>query len=243
MSTIRDVVAVVREHPAPVIFVDTCTLLDLFRRDDKERQPRVPVEEVEAAADLLQLADAGPGLVHLVVPELVPGEFIDHADRIAGVLESWVRSVDDSQEWLGRVAALVGLTPAAVVCLHDLGVHARLRTLADELLAAAVVLDRDPACLERTIARLVGKRRPSHKKEVKDSMNLEQYLEVSRRLSGLSPPVARVFVSSNTNDFATAPTSTDLHPELQADFSSASLEYFTSLRRAVRLLRDRRQLS
>jgi hypothetical protein len=82
MSPIADTMAQICAQAAPVVMLDTCSLLDLFRRDDPPQQPRVVSDEIRAASDLLQLVSARPGAAHLVVPELVPGEFADHADRI-----------------------------------------------------------------------------------------------------------------------------------------------------------------
>ncbi|HVA49772.1 MAG TPA: hypothetical protein VNH11_25620 [Pirellulales bacterium] len=101
---------------------------------------------------------------------------------------------------------------------------------------------RDQACLDRAVARLIAKRRPSHQKEIKDSMNLEQSLELSGRLQNAAFAPARVFVSSNTNDFAAGATSAAVHPDLQGEFAAAGLEFFTSLRAALGSLRARGQL-
>ena len=114
---------------------------------------------------------------------------------------------------------------------------AKLRTLADSLLAKAKVLDRDQACLDQAVARLINKTRPSHKKEMKDSMNLEQCLELSRRLQNAGFVKSRVWVSSNTNDFAQGSTSSHLHSDLQADFTATGLKNFTSLWAAFGYLR------
>jgi hypothetical protein len=114
--------------------------------------------------------------------------------------------------------------------------------LAEELLARATVLDRDQACLDEAVKRLIAKTRPSHNKEMKDSMNLEQVLELSRQLKnqGFSPD--RVFISSNTADFAETSSSSKVHPDLEVDFLKAGLKYFTSFRAATGWLRSRGQL-
>ena len=117
------------------------------------------------------------------------------------------------------------------------GIAALLRGLADALLAKASVLQRDRACLDQAVQRLINKDRPSHKKEMKDSMNLEQCLELSRRLQITGFAMSRVWVSSNTNDFAQTATSSHLHADLQGDFSTAGLKYFTSIRAALGHLR------
>lgn len=242
MSAIPDAVARMLAAPAPVIILDTCSLLDLFRRDDSRKQPRVPVDEIAVAVEILRETSARPNWAHLVVPELVPGEFADHADQIEQTLESWLTFHDENQDWLRGTAPLVGVTPPVTAAVGSLGLQAHLRRLADDLLARAVVLDRDPACLNRAVDRLIAKRRPSHKKEIKDSMNLEQCLELGTRLkrAGFAPPVA--FVSSNTNDFAESLAVNRIHLDLRAEFAAASLEYFTSLRAAVGTLRSRGEL-
>ena len=45
----------------------------------------------------------------------------------------------------------------------------------------------------RAIDRVKQKRRPSHKKEIKDSIHLEHYLEISRQLhaAGYTQPALR----------------------------------------------------
>jgi hypothetical protein len=79
-------------------------------------------------------------------------------------------------------------------------------------------------------------------KEMKDSLNREQCLELSTRLRQAGFTRLCVFISSNTNDFAEFPSKTRLHLDLQAEFTAAALEYFTSLEAAVGSLRARGQL-
>ena len=96
--SLADACALVQSKaPAPVILVDTCNFLDLFRSDPAK--PRVPYQEIRAAADLLDLLTARPDAVHLLVPELIPREYTDHANPIqtkCGVLgfgEVWQQLV------------------------------------------------------------------------------------------------------------------------------------------------------
>ena len=56
---IADACALVQSKaPAPVILVDTCNFLDIFRSDPAK--PRGPHQEIRAAADLLDLLTATP---------------------------------------------------------------------------------------------------------------------------------------------------------------------------------------
>lgn len=225
---------------APVLLVDTCNFLDLFRSDASK--PRVSQQEIRAAADLLDLLTATPDAAHLIVPELIPREYTDHADAIQRAFGGWTQLHDTNQDWFFDASACVALTLPAPNPVHPHGLAARLRALADNLLGKANVLERDQACLDRAVVRLINKTRPSHKKEMKDSLNLEQCLELSRRLQNAGFVKSRVWVSSNTNDFAQGSTSTQLHSELQGDFTAAGIKYFTSLRGAFHYLRGQAEI-
>jgi hypothetical protein len=214
MITIPAAVSHILAHPAPVLILDTCSFLDLFRHDSTRHQPRASADEIRTASELLDLVTARPDAAHLVVPELVPGEFADHADRIEQEFEKWLKSHDENQTWLAEAALWVGTVLPGPVTIHPLGLHTRFRKLAQDLLARALVLERDQLCLNRAVARLIAKRRPSHKKEMKDSMNLEQSLELSLQLQNAGVIRSRVFASSNTNDFAETAASSRLHSDL-----------------------------
>ncbi len=242
MTTIPAAVARIIAQPAPVLILDTCNFLDLFRRDTARQQPRVPPQEIQFASELLQMAIDQPDAVHLVVPELVPGEFADHADRIEGEFDEWLRFHDRNQDWLAEAARWVGTALPSPSAVRALGLHARFRRLASDLLARAVVLDRDQTSLDRAVARLIAKRRPSHKKEIKDSMNLEQSLELCSLLRNAGFTRATAFISSNTNDYSTPSPNPRIHNDLQVEFAVVSLEYFPSVRAAVGALRARREL-
>jgi hypothetical protein len=226
--------------PAPLIFIDTCSFLDLFRTDESQTkvpyQPRAPHQEIRDAAALLALLNATPGAAHLILPELVPREYLDHAGAIQAQFGKWTELHDKNQDWLVEASLSVALALPAPHPVHPHGLAALLRGLADNLLGKAQVLARDPACVDRALHRLINKIRPSHRKEVKDSVNLEQCLELSRRLQAAAFPRSRVWVSSNTNDFA-QPNSPHVHADLQGDFVAAGLKYFPSLRAALGRLR------
>src|SRR5437870_1716302 len=98
MIAIADALLQIQAHPASVLLIDTCSFLDLFRRDSKRFQPRVPHEEIRAAADLLDLVTSLPDAVHLFVPELIPREYADHADRIEGEFAGWTTFHDQNQD-------------------------------------------------------------------------------------------------------------------------------------------------
>jgi hypothetical protein len=242
MSSISDVVVQIVARPAPIIIVDTCNFLDLFRCDSNRQQPRVPAQEIRIASELLELVTGSPDALYLLVPELVPGEFGDHATRIEGEFDRWLKFHDDNQDWLATASPWVGTTLPTSAAVGPFRLHVNFRRLANELLARSLVLDRDPTCLNRAVARLVAKRRPSHSKEIKDSMNMEQALELCSRLRVEGFALPAVFISSNTRDYGEGTTSSQLHIDLRGEFAAVSLEYFPTFRAAVGSLRSRAEL-
>lgn len=246
VNTIADAVAQIQAVAAPVFLIDTCNFIDLFRvqNDDEQklRRPRVLVQEINAAIELLDFAKSLPRRVHVVVPELIPREYQENSDRIQKDFDNWMKSQDEFQQWLFEAASFFpgGGLPVPTK-IQPFGLAAKIRDLADQLLATATILGRDQACLERATTRLIDKRPPCQNKEMKDSMNIEQCLELSRRLGDSGFRLSRIWVSSNTRDFAER-SSPKLHPDLVGEFSAAGLDYVTSFQAAIGRLRGKAEL-
>ena len=60
----------------------------------------MPPEEIRVASKLVQMPTTGPDSIHLVVPELVPREFSENADKIEKEFEGLIRLHDENQGWL-----------------------------------------------------------------------------------------------------------------------------------------------
>ena len=111
-----------------------------------------------------------------------------------------------------------------------------LTALAQAVMAQAAVLDSDPVCVQRALDRVLAKRRPSHDGQVKDSIHLEHYLELSRLLQAGGFTERRVFVSGNRSDFWDGPLPR-IHASIGPDLAVVGLEFFGDLRSAVGSLR------
>ena len=109
------------------------------------------------------------------------------------------------------------------------------------LLTACRAINRDVGAANAALDRVVAKRRPSHKKEVKDSYILEHCLVVARELGGTTFQKRMLFVSSNTKDFAD-PGSTAVHTDLASDFATAGLGFAGTIAIAVEQLRAASQI-
>jgi hypothetical protein len=218
-------------NPRPVLFLDTCTLLDLVRATQ-----RALSATVRAGGELRDLAKAGA--VQLFVQDIVPREWNDNLaaarrDGEAGILAftaTWQIAIDLAQP----APAPPVLPPGALID--------ELERLSHDLLAMATVLDRDRDGMSWAIDRVAAKQKPSSAKgPVKDCHILGHALRLSTLLQHSHYPKSRVMVSSNRSDFA-APNAVVFHDDIVADATAAGLEYAVSLEAAVDLLRARGEI-
>jgi hypothetical protein len=96
-------------------------------------------------------------------------------------------------------------------------------------------LDKDGEALGRAIDRIISARKPARKggQGAKDAAILEHAISLVDALMAVGVATPRVFVSSNTNDFAIA-KGTAVHPEIKSDFDPPrNIHYSDSLFAAV----------
>jgi len=230
MPSIADAVAQVQAADLPVLFVDTCSLVDVIRA------PLRPVELrrcVDAALELLDLLTVRPFQCTLVVSSFVPGEWLTHAGTEADSLRAQLVGIDEEADVLHQFCGLVGIIPPFPKPEYRLlPLAERLHDPSRRLLDGALRLDPDHDCIIRAHGRASSYAPPSLKGgEVKDSTIIEECLEVSRRLRAAGFPWKRVFCTSNRRDYCE--TASRLHPSLAIDFGAAGLGFATSLPWAV----------
>jgi hypothetical protein len=224
MTLIADAVTTISGHPAPVVFLDSCVLLDIVRAP-----LRNVTIEVRVAHQLLASVRKVPKSVYLIIGSPTPTEWTDHIDEAEKDCATAVNSCNAVAEVCGHLA-VPGVAPLPPVAL---GLPGLLRRLSGDLLAAAITLDHDAGALSRAVNRVVASSLPAKKggKGAKDAVILEHALEATRQLRAAGFLGACIFTSSNTSDFA-APKSTALHPLLAPDFAPLNLLYATSLTHA-----------
>lgn len=224
MMLIADAVATITSNPAPVVFLDSCVLLDVVRAP-----LRNTAGEVRVANQLLASVGKSPKTVYLIIGSPTPTEWADHIDEAEKDCMTAVNSCNAVADACGYLALPgVATLPAAA-----LGLPGLLRKLSADLLAAAIHLDHDAEALSRAFNRVVAALLPARKggKGAKDAVILEHALEATKQLRAAGFAETCVFASSNTTDFA-APKSTDLHRLLAPEFAPLNLLYATSLTHA-----------
>jgi hypothetical protein len=236
MPSIADAGVKIVTTGLPVLFVDTCSLLDVIRAP---LRPADLTGCVEAAQELVRLATIDPVQCILGVASFVPGEWLAHADSQADSVRIHITEIDEETRRLHGLCSVLGTNPSfPIVEYAFLSLADRLRDLSRRLLDSALHLDQDPDCVLRAYQRATNYLPPSLKGgEVKDSTIIEECLEVSRWLRAAGFSRKRVFCTSNKSDYC-ARGSSRLHPLLAADFQAVGLDFATSLPWAVNEIKD-----
>lgn len=212
--------------PRPILFLDTCTLLDIVRAPLRDL-----AATVRAGVELRALAAAGT--VRLFVQDIVPAEWAENLPAARRDGDAGVRAFAATSQIaadLGQLAPPLPVLPPGTL-LNE------LERLSRDLLTAAETLDRDHAGMSWAIDRVAAKQKPSSAKgTVKDGHILGHALRLSALLAAAGYPHARVLVSSNRSDFASA-IGTLFHPDIAPDAAAAGLRYAASLEAALADLR------
>lgn len=222
MTLIADIIHDITANPAPVLFLDTCILLDVVRAPLRSKP-----DEVRFAQLFLTSVQKNPKTIHLLVPSPVQPEWDTH------ILER-VNECTTAVNACNAVAAICGhlaLPEVAALPAGVLKMRALLRQLSTDLLAACVTIGNDGLALARAVDRIIAYRHPvkqPHSKGAKDSVILEHAVETTAQLRNAGFAEICIFVSSNTGDFAN-PGSTNLHAQLAASFNPVNLRYAVSL--------------
>lgn len=226
MTTLAQAVADLTAAPRPILFLDTCTLLDIVRAPLRDS-----AAEVQACVDLRALAAAGT--VRLYVQDIVPDEWTENLPAAKRDGEAGVRAF--TATW--QIAADLGQPAPTLPIVPPGNLIDELEQLSRELLMAADTLERDYDGMSWAIDRVAAKQKPSSAKGmVKDCHILGHALRLSSMLAAGGYPNSRLLVSSNRADFAD-PNANVFHPNIIHDAATASLRYAVSMEAALAELR------
>lgn len=217
---------------APVVCLDTCSILDVMRDPTRES---VRPHDARAILDLLAKMETGTELVSLVA-EQVHFEFNEHAPRVQGEAEQALKRLQEQLKRIDSIAAVFGASTKADLLHLDPHV-ARARAVVDRIIAASTSAPAAPDIASRALTRLNQARTPARKGKdsMKDCVVVETYLDAVAKLraGGLMSKV--VFTSSNTKDYA-GETGVRLRPDLGCEFAALGIEYASNHGEAKHLL-------
>ncbi len=232
--SIEELVADLSARPRPVLCLDTCDLLDVIRG--------LSLRDLSHSRSFIRIENAlnlNANSVQIVITYLVKHEWKQNLEGVSSTVTNELRTLSKQLMLIDETRSLSRLPPIIVPELDGSGIVNGLVDLAHRVIDRSAVLEQHRTSIDHALDRVMAKRRPSHKKQIKDSIHLEHYLELARQLrsAGLNHPC--LFVSSNKSDFWAGRDKTYLqfiHPDLEPDFDSSGLTFFARLEKAVRSL-------
>ena len=216
----------------PVLFLDTCTILDIIRDPTRED---VLVQEHTAFVMMLSEIESKESF-KAIIAEQVRSELNDRTESVQQETARAIRNFREQFDKVSDLAALYG-SSSNVDTSHLHGYEDRCRGIMDRWLKVCTVATQSDEAVSRAFARVCRARTPARKGKdsMKDCVILETYLEHLRDLrdSGLTSPA--VFVSSNKKDYATTKGG-GIRDDARAEFKSVGLEYAPNMAAANYLL-------
>jgi hypothetical protein len=233
MPSITAVEAQLRVDDRPVLFLDTCILLDLIRATYR----CLGIGYVQSAVELHTLLTSSPPQCALIIASMVPTEWTYHAPRVRDEVQSHLKKIQDQSVHFHEACAILGITLTFGRPFYSgVGLAESLYDLSKALLDGSIDLDRHAGCESRGVGRVVTKTPPSKQgSEVKDCVIVEECLELTRQLRANGFVRKCVFCTSNLNDYG-GPDGR-LHPALAPDFAAVDMTFTSNLPWAVHEIR------
>ena len=206
---------------APILCLDTCSLLDVMR--DPTRNSVFP-HEVQSVLHLLNAMENKKDLVGLLA-EQVRLEFNSNVDIVEQDTDKALINLQIKIERVNEVVSAFGAK--GTTNLVHLKAHAsRARAVAYRWIAGATETLQSPDMPTKALARLNQARTPARrgKDSMKDCVVIETYLDAVQKLRNAGLTTKIVFASSNTKDYA-GEIGHQLKPDLAGEFAALNMEY------------------
>ncbi len=231
MTKIRDLVNILSAQPKPILCLDTCDLLDTIRGVRLRN-----LSSLRSFISVRDKLDLNTDFCQVVVSYLVKHEWRQNLSKVRIDETADLQKTAERHQSINEARSLIGLSRIGFEKIEEAFMIDGFVDVTRRIIDRAVVLERDGACIDRALGRLMDQQRPSHKNQIKDSIHLEHYLDLARQLKALNYGKSCLFVSGNKADFWAESGKPRIHPDLESDLQAAGLTFFARLEEAVRRL-------
>ncbi len=216
--------------PRPVIFLDTCTILDTINAIHLKGLSESYLENVSKLMCLFN-----ENKIWLVTSQNVKEEFDDNFDAVALTAKQNVMQIVRSTRVLSSYhCAYKGIAPCPLPQYLDDVLIKQISDLAQELMNNCILLERKPDYSCKAMDRVRANQAPAKKGggEAKDCEIIECFLDASSMIRRDIPDLKIVFVTSNVKDYGRTPI---LLPPLHDQFEALDLLYSNHLNHVIYL--------
>ncbi|MFZ5811701.1 MAG: hypothetical protein ACOY4F_06630 [Thermodesulfobacteriota bacterium] len=185
-------------QPTPILFVDTCAILDILRLPFRENNPTTAKSYLDSAQHALQLSKSN-NLRIIILPN-VPTEYSDNFQETKNELS---RHISKSVQGL-KVLEALHLSRAnqlSVPNLLSIDTEAFLEKICNDFISNGIHIFQENTITLRATNRVIKSIPPSRKGTIKDCIIYEHGLEICSLLRKQGFTEKIVFLTSNTKDY------------------------------------------
>lgn len=223
MSAVTDVAASIVAAGAPLLFIDTCSLLDIVRgqRDAFTR------DQAMAVVKIIDLIEAGK--LSLVLPEQITNELTDNFQEVQKDGTKSISALNDRVRQMHEIMMAFGGTGPAIALPNPTDYTTLADAIVARFLAKSIITDTTTTATHRAAQRVITATAPaaSGKQSYKDCLVLESCLEALSAVRSLGFSAGAYFLSSNIAEYGDAAKKT-LHPQLVTEFAAHGLDFAKS---------------
>jgi hypothetical protein len=240
---ISDATNAIVASPAPILFPDTCALLDLIRLPQipfqektvttarKKRSGVTARREIEAVKRIISFSLRSPCDLWIVIPSLVQREWKNGISKEQEELRNYLKKLDKHIEIVHAVADTTVINLPGLFQYLGLNLEEVLEDLCVDFFSGAILLSEDNACRMKALKRLEDGRPPAKQGggELDDCKIIEHCVELCAQLRSLGFSERCVFLTSNTHDYCNL---SPIEPKgiLKSELGAVSLSLTTDWR-------------
>jgi len=217
---IAEIVSSLCELNAPVIFSDTCSILDIFRAVHKTN---INITHVSGFKRLPGLIEKGK--IQSVITYTVKEEFLTNEAGVYVELEKTINKLIQNNEKFISVLQSLGIGyEFHFKGIEDINLPKVLKESLRRFIERSLVLDKDEIVANKAVTRFEKNEPPTsqNKKELKDCLIIEHYLELAQKLRDIGFSNKIFFMTSNSSDYGKIGS---LKPPLDSQLSGVKMDY------------------
>ena len=179
--SISDAVKQILATPAPLLLLDTCSLLDIIRQPIRDG---IQLNTITSAIRLATRADYNPKDLWVFILSIIMDEIHDNILSVVKDLNIFINQTDNRIMKLNDAFSIIGpFNPILLYQRQHLILQDELKRISSNLLNRAMIIEEDDACMLRAVKRACSNIPPAQKgSQTKDCVIIEHYLELCSRL-------------------------------------------------------------
>lgn len=231
-KSVGDVCSQILANPSPVLFADTCSILNII---NSLHMHSLPDKYAMSARDLIHLHERN---VWLVTNQNVKEEWDDNIDAVIETMKKEVLKADRNiSSMIAVTNALLNASYAVPQKISDLSMSIHMRALSEKFLDKCLLLERTDQHTIKAMQRVRKNEAPARKgkPEPKDCEIVESFIELGQKLRSIGFEGRLLFFTANKDDFG---TSRNPKPPLDRQFSDVNAELISDINHALAIARD-----